>query len=89
MTAPVPLENGKPLRGIVRNEFVLDKPATKASVAHRANHGSYRPSAESEKSATLTMREREADERQVVPRDDVEVHSSRKSKRTASVDSCH
>ena len=69
MTAPVPLENGKPVRGVVRNEFVLDKAAAKASIAHRGSHGSYRPSADGEKSAKLTMREREADERQLVPRD--------------------
>lgn len=70
MTAPVPLENGKPLMEIVRNEFIVDRPAAKASVSHRANQGSYRPSAEGEKSAKLTMREREADERQPVPRDE-------------------
>jgi hypothetical protein len=69
MTAPVPVENGKPLRGIVRNEFIVDKPAAKASVSHRANQGSYRPMAAGEKSAKLTMREREADERQPAPRD--------------------
>jgi hypothetical protein len=69
MTAPVSLENGKPLTGIVRNEFVVDKPVAKASVSHRANQGSYRPSADGEKTAQLTMREREADERQPVPRD--------------------
>jgi hypothetical protein len=66
MTTPVPTENGKPLKGIVRNEFIVDKPAAKASVSHRANQGSYRPSAEGDKSAKLTMREREADERQPV-----------------------
>ena len=70
MTAPVPLENGSSLRGIVRNEFIVDKPAVKASISHRANQGSYRPSAAGEKSAKLTMREREADERQPVARDE-------------------
>jgi hypothetical protein len=69
MTAPVPLENGKPLIGIVRNEFIVDRAAAKASVSHRANQGSYRPSVKGEKTATLTMREREADERQPVARD--------------------
>ena len=69
MTAPVSLENGQPLKGIVRNEFIVDKPAAKASVSHRANQGSYRPSPEGDKSAKLTMREREADERQPVARD--------------------
>ena len=70
MTAPVPLENGKPLKGIVRSEFIVDKPASRTSISHRANQGSYRPSAEGEKAAKLTMREREADERQPVARDE-------------------
>ena len=69
LTAPVPLEDSKPLKGVVRADFVVDKAAAKASIAHRANQGSYRPSAEGDKSAKLTMREREADERQPVARD--------------------
>lgn len=69
MAAPVPLENGKPLKGLVRADFVVDKPVAKASIAHRANQASYRPSAEGLKTAKLTMREREADERKPIARD--------------------
>ena len=68
-TAPVPTQDGRPLRGVVRNEFVLDKPAERASISHRGNQGSYRPTADAIAAATLTRREREADPRQVVPRD--------------------
>lgn len=69
MTAPVPLENSQPLKGIVRSEFVVDRAVPRASLAHRANQGSYRPSAAGLKTANLTMREHEADERQPVARD--------------------
>lgn len=69
LNAPVPLENGKPLRGIVRNEVVVDRAAAKAPICHRGNQGSYRPAADKLAEATLTRREREADERQPVPAD--------------------
>lgn len=67
LNAPVPLEKGRPLRGIVRNELVVDRPAAKASISHRGNQGSYRPAADKLKEATLTRREREADKREPVP----------------------
>ncbi|WP_425617112.1 alpha/beta hydrolase domain-containing protein [Anatilimnocola sp. NA78] len=70
LQAPVATENGKPLQGLVRNEFNLDKPAARASVAHRANLGSYRPVRDAERNAILSYREREADPRRVVPRAD-------------------
>lgn len=46
LSAPVPLENGKPLVGKVWNEVVVDRPMAKASIAYRANQGSYRPAGE-------------------------------------------
>jgi hypothetical protein len=70
MQAPFATENDKPLRGLVRNEFVLDKPAAKASIAHRANLGSFKPLEEASRYACLSAREREADERRVIPRTD-------------------
>jgi hypothetical protein len=73
LNAPVPLENGKPLRalrGIVRNELVVDRPAPKASISHRGNQGSYRPAPDKLHQATLTRRQREADKREPVPADD-------------------
>jgi hypothetical protein len=69
LNAPIPLENGKPLRGIVRNEVVVDSAVAKASVSHRGNQGSYRPATDKLKEATLTRREREADKREPVPAD--------------------
>ncbi|MEX0642023.1 MAG: alpha/beta hydrolase domain-containing protein [Pirellulales bacterium] len=70
LQAPVPLDHGKPLRGIVRNELVVDRPAVRASISHRGNQGSYRPAPGSVSSATLSRRERESDARRLVPRNE-------------------
>lgn len=59
----------KPLRGIVRNELVVDRATAKASISHRGNQGSYRPAADRLAQATLTRRERQADARETVPAD--------------------
>lgn len=70
LQAPVAEQDGKPLRGLVRNEFVLDKPAPRAAIAHRANLGSFKPAEDVSRNAILSFREREADSRRVVPRAD-------------------
>lgn len=67
--APEALERGKPQSGVVRSEFVVDRPAEKANIAHRGNQGSFRPVAEWENKAKLTLRQNEADPRIDVPRD--------------------
>ncbi len=69
MSAPVATQNGKPITGIVRNEIVVNQPTPKMSVSHRAGLGSYRPSKRGMEEATLTIRERESDSRQNVPRE--------------------
>lgn len=53
MNAPVPLEDGKPVRGWVTNEVVVDRPTAKASIAHRGNQGSYRPEKDFEAESRL------------------------------------
>jgi len=73
MVAPVPTENGKSLRGIVRQEVIVDKAVPQASVMHRPDQGAYRPAADELPRATLTRRVLEADERQPVPRDQWEL----------------
>jgi hypothetical protein len=70
LQAPFATENGKPLRGLVRNDFVLDKPTTRVSIAHRANLGSFRPAADAIRNAILSYRERETDPRRVIPQAD-------------------
>ncbi len=70
LQAPLATENDKPLRGLVRNEFVLDKAAARASVAHRANLGSFKPAEDTARNAILSFRERESDARRVIPRAD-------------------
>lgn len=67
-TAPVPLQNGKPLRGLVRNEFIVDRPLEKSPISFRGNQGSYRPAADALAKAKLTSRQNEADPRSEVPR---------------------
>ena len=69
LTAPVATENGQPIRGIIRNEVVVDRPAPRAPICHRGKQGSYRPTQKGLGEARVTRREREADPRQDVPRD--------------------
>lgn len=69
LNAPVPVENGRPLRGLVRNEFVVDKLSDLANVAHRGSLGSYRPARDREADAKLYQRVYERETRQLVPRE--------------------
>ena len=68
MRAPVASLNNRPVRGVVRQEVIVDKLTPRASLAHRGIQGSYKPLGRSGRTGTLTMREREADARQNVPR---------------------
>ncbi len=76
MSAPVATQEGQPIRGVVRNELVVSQPVAKMSISHRSGLGSYRPSKAGLAGATVTMREREADERQSVPREKFKLHVS-------------
>ncbi|MFO0818521.1 MAG: alpha/beta hydrolase domain-containing protein [Pirellulales bacterium] len=68
LTAPVAMEDGKPLTGIVRAEVVVDAPTTKQNLGQWANQGSYEPTERGEAEATLTWRQRESDPRVAIPR---------------------
>jgi hypothetical protein len=70
LQAPEATENGQPIRGVVRSEFVVDRPAARASISHRGNQGSYRPTEQGLATAKATRREREADPRQEIPRNE-------------------
>jgi hypothetical protein len=76
LQAPVATENGQPIRGIVRSEVVVDRPVPRASLSHRGNQGSYRPTKRGLETAKVTRREREADKRQDLPKDDWKLVSS-------------
>ncbi len=76
MSAPVATDGGQPIRGIVRNDLVVNVPKARMSVSHRSGLGSYRPSKAGLAGATLSMREREADQRQAVPREKFKLHVS-------------
>ncbi|MBL8828348.1 MAG: hypothetical protein JNM18_15310, partial [Planctomycetaceae bacterium] len=69
LNAPIPLEKGKPLRGIVRSEFVVDIATDTAGLAHRGRQGSYRPAKDREADAKLFRRTQERETRELVPRD--------------------
>jgi hypothetical protein len=66
---PVAMENGKPLRGLVRFEMSTDNPAKKMPLSRRPGHGSYAPTPEGLAAATLTVRALEGDPRKEIPRD--------------------
>lgn len=68
LQAPVALQDGKPLVGVVRAEIVVDAPTTQANVAQWANQGSYEPTPQGERDAVLTMRRLESDPRIPVPK---------------------
>lgn len=68
LTAPVATENGKPITGPVRAEFVIEAAAERHPLAMWFNQGSYEPTERGEREAVLTWRQREKDPRIVVPR---------------------
>ena len=68
LTAPIAMENGKPLTGPVRAEFVIEAPAERHTLAMWANQGCYEPTERGEREAVLTWRAREKDARVVIPR---------------------
>jgi Alpha/beta hydrolase domain len=68
LRAPVVTDNGKPIRGVVRYEMINDAPAETLPLSHREGHGSYSPTAKGEADGVLTWRQRETDERIIIPR---------------------
>src|SRR5262245_59505173 len=76
LQAPEATENGKPITGIVRSELIVDRAVPRASLSHRGNQGSYRPTEIGLATARVTRREREADPRQEVSKDDWKLVSS-------------
>ena len=43
LDAPIATDDGTPITGIVRAEFVSDRPAERYQISHFGNHGSYPP----------------------------------------------
>lgn len=69
LQAPQARENGKLVRGIVRQETSSDTSIKSMPLSRRPNHGSYPPTENGAKKAVLTKRMHEKDQREVVPRD--------------------
>lgn len=65
---PTALEDGRPLRGIVRFETTANAPAETMPLARREGLGSYAPTARGEKEGVLTWRMRETDPRVEIPK---------------------
>jgi hypothetical protein len=80
LDAPVATEpGGSPIVGLVRAEMAPDQPAERLNIAHWANQGSYVPTENGMKSATLTRRLREKDARQPIARDQFSIEVQPKS----------
>jgi hypothetical protein len=69
LQAPQAHENGKLLRGMVRQETSGDTKVKSMPLSRRPNHGSYTPTQDGEAKAVLTKRMREGDPREAVSRD--------------------
>ncbi len=68
LQAPSVIQNGRRVRGKVRNELVVDQAVQRASISHRGNQGSYPPAADALDRATVTRRPSESAGRMEVPR---------------------
>ncbi len=66
--APVATENGRPITGLVRAEFVFDQRSTVAELADR-DHIAYKVLDPNDRSIQMTVRDRVAAPRKVVPRE--------------------
>src|SRR5438105_2946629 len=62
------VEDGQPIRGLVRYETTTDAPADALPLSRREGHGSYAPTRRGETEGVLTWRMREADARVPIPR---------------------
>ena len=74
LQAPYAIENGRRIRGRVRNELVVDRTTPRASIAHRGNQGSFPPVPELLETATVTRRPAESSPRLVIPRELWQLH---------------
>jgi hypothetical protein len=67
--APKAYENGKLVRGLVRQEVSSDTKVKSMPLSRRPNHGSYLPTTDGDVKAVLTKRSHEKDKREIVPTD--------------------
>ena len=73
LAAPPAMGADGPLSGLVRCEIVPSSAITRSDI-NWANHGAYRPTEGGLAQATLTVRERPADPRVIVPREQWHLH---------------
>ncbi|MES2788708.1 MAG: alpha/beta hydrolase domain-containing protein [Planctomycetota bacterium] len=72
LSPPIATDGDKKITGPVRCEIVPTK-TTQRTVINWDKHGSYRPTAQGLKNATLTVRERAADQREPIPREQFKI----------------
>lgn len=68
MHAPVALDGGKPLKGMVRYEIMADEPTDTMPISRRENHGSFPLTERGLRDGLLTWRMRPGDARVLIPR---------------------
>jgi hypothetical protein len=82
--APIAREaDGKPIRGLVRSDFVVSKPSPSASLADRG-HQAYPVADANDPAATLTVRDSVEGARRAIPRDQWQFTEDGKSVRMAA-----
>ncbi len=69
MNAPVITRENRAVTSLVREEMIVDEPATRMTVSQWANQGAHEPTEAGLPQATLTWRMRETDLRVTVPRE--------------------
>lgn len=69
MHAPVALDGGKPLKGMVRYEMMADAPTDTMPISRRENHGSFPLTERGLREGVLTWRMRPEAERVPIPRE--------------------
>jgi hypothetical protein len=69
LDAPIATDRGQPITGPIRLEMISEVPTDRINVTTRDQLGSYTPTEAGLKTATLTRRTREADERMPIGRD--------------------
>lgn len=74
LQCPVARKDGQPITGMVRCELIAADKGPRSLVVPWAGHGSYRPTKNGLETATLTVRERHGDSREIVPRDQWKMH---------------
>lgn len=87
MQCPVAVKDGRHITGMVRCELLASDKGPRSLVVPWAGHGSYRPTKNGLQTATLSVRERHGDTREIIPRDQWTLHVAAPADPTAKTES--